>query len=99
MDDRIAIDLRCGGLEDTDLQTLGEAEHVDRARDARFRCLNRVELVMDRRGWTGKVIDFVRFDKERKGHVVAQKLEKGLSRSSSMLRRVPVEKLSTQRIS
>jgi hypothetical protein len=33
---------------------------------------------MDRRGGTGKIIDFVHFDKQRKGHVVTQKLEHGM---------------------
>lgn len=75
MDGGIAIDLGCGGLQDADLEALSEAEHVDRAGDARLRRLNGVELIMDRRGRTSEVINLVNFDKQREGYVVAEKLE------------------------
>jgi len=44
-----------------------------------FGGLNRVLLVMNGRSWAGEVVDFVHFHIERKGHVVAHKLEAGMA--------------------
>lgn len=41
--------------------------------------LHRVVLVMDRRGGTGQVVDFVYFHKKRKGHVMTHELEAWLT--------------------
>ena len=57
------------------LQPLGQPEHVDRAVHAGLGRLHRIELVVDRRGRAGEVVDLVDLDVERKGHVVAHQLE------------------------
>ncbi len=75
MHGRVAIDLRGRGLEDLGLQPLGQAQHVDRADHAGLGRLHRIELVVDRRGRAGEVVDLVDLDKERMGDVVAHRLE------------------------
>ena len=72
---RVAINLTGGGLEDSGLGALGQAQHVDRTVDAGLGGLHRVPLVVDGRCRAGQVVDFVDLDKERKGHVVAHQLE------------------------
>ena len=72
---RVAINLARAGLQDLRLHPLGQAQHVDRPHDGGLRRLHRVELVMDRRGRAGEVVDLVHLDIERKRHVVPQRLE------------------------
>ena len=72
---RVAIDLAGRGLQDLASQPLGEAEHVDRAVHRGLQRLDRVVLVVDRRGRTGEVVDLVDLDIEREADVVAQELE------------------------
>ncbi len=75
VDDGVTVDLAGGGLEDLGFDPLGQAEHVDGAVHAGFGGLHGVELIVDRRGRAGQVIDLVDFDIERKGNVVAHQLE------------------------
>ena len=75
---------------------LSKPEHVDRAMHARFGRLHRVTLVMDRRGWTGQIVDLVDLEIEREGHVVANSSKRGSPSRCSMFRRAPVKKLSMQ---
>jgi len=72
---RIAIDLGSRGLEDLCLHPLGKAEHVDRPEDAGLGRLHGIELVVDRRGRTGEVVDLVDFDIEREADIVSHRLE------------------------
>ena len=95
----IAIDLRGRGLQDLGPSALGEAEHVDRADDAGLGRLHRIELIMDRRGRAGEIVDLVDLDIERKRDVVAQQLEMRIVEQIAMLCARPVKKLSTQRTS
>jgi hypothetical protein len=55
--------------------TLGQAQHVDGAVHAGLGGLHRVELVVDRRGRAGQVVDLVDLHVEREGDVVAHQLE------------------------
>eukprot|EP00825_Cyclidium_porcatum_P046001 TRINITY_DN7135_c0_g1_i18.p2 TRINITY_DN7135_c0_g1~~TRINITY_DN7135_c0_g1_i18.p2 ORF type:complete len:288 (+),score=22.95 TRINITY_DN7135_c0_g1_i18:614-1477(+) len=75
MDGRVAVDLAGRGLEDARAQTLGQAEHVDGAMHAGLGCLDRIVLVMNRRGRAGQVENAVHLEVHRKGDVVAQELE------------------------
>jgi hypothetical protein len=75
MQGRVAIDLGGRGLKDPGLEALGEAQHVDRADDAGLGGLHRIELIVDRRGRAGEVVDLVDLDKQRMGDVVAHRLE------------------------
>src|SRR5450631_4454517 len=61
MDGGIAINFRSGGLQNADSEPLGKAEHVDRAGNACLRRLNRVPLIVNRRGRASEVVDFVHF--------------------------------------
>ena len=58
-----------------DFQSLRQSEHIDCAKYARLRRLNWIELIMYGRGWTGEVINFIDFNKEREGHIVAKKFK------------------------
>ena len=75
MDRGVAIDFAGRRLENADAEALGEAEQVDRAMDRRLGRLDGIVLVMDRRGGAGEVVDFVDFDEQREGDVVAHQLE------------------------
>ena len=72
---RIAVDFGGRGLQKLDLQPLGQPQHVDRADDAGLGRLHGIELIMDRRGRTGEIVDLVDLDIERKRDVVAQQFE------------------------
>jgi hypothetical protein len=37
--------------------------------------LHRIMLVMDRRRWTGQIVDLVDFEIDRQGHVIANEFE------------------------
>ena len=71
----IAVNLRRRSLQDARFHALGEAEHIDRAVHAGLCRLHRIELIMNRRSWTGEIVDLVDFDIERVSYVMSQKLE------------------------
>jgi hypothetical protein len=75
MDLGVTVNLTRRRLEYATAQAFGKAKHVDGAVYRGLGRLHRVVLIGDGRGWTGKVVDFVNLDIERKGNVVAQKLE------------------------
>ena len=75
MDVGVAINLAGGGLENLCPDALGQTEHVDRAVDAGLGGLHRVVLVMDRRGRTGQVVDFIHLDVQRESDVVPHEFE------------------------
>ena len=72
---RIAVNFARRCLKDAAFQPLGEAKHVDRAVHARLGGLHGVVLIVNWRGGTGEVIDFVDLDEERHRYVVPQELE------------------------
>jgi hypothetical protein len=71
----IAVDFRGRGLENFTFQSLGKAEEVHRAENAGFEGLNRICLVMRRRGGAGEVVDFVDFYMEGETDIVANQLK------------------------
>ncbi len=71
----VAIHLGGRGLENPSPEPLGQHQHVDGAQHVRFDGLDRVVLVMNRRGRAGQIVDLVDFDEERLGHVVPEDLE------------------------
>ena len=76
MQRRIAVDLGGRGLQELDLQPLGQPQHIDRADHAGLGGLDGIELIMDRRGRAGEIVDLVDLDIERKRDVVAHQLER-----------------------
>jgi len=79
MNRRVAVHFGGRGLQDSRLHAFGQAEHVDGAVDAGLGGLHRVELVMDRRGRAGEVVDLVHLHIKREAHIVAHQLEAGIS--------------------
>jgi hypothetical protein len=75
MDLRIAIDLGCRCLKDPGSGSACKIEHVDRSIDAGPGRLDRNALIVDGRGRAGEIEDLIRFDFERHGNVVPEKLE------------------------
>jgi hypothetical protein len=71
----IAIDLACRGLEDSALQAFCKPQHVDCSMHRGLRCLHRIVLIVNGGCWTGKVVDFIYLNKQRKAHIVTKKLE------------------------
>src|SRR5215831_2232768 len=75
MNHGIAVDLAGRRLKNLCLESLAESQHVDRAVHAGLGCLHRIDLIVNRRSRTSKIVDLVDLHIERKGYVVAQKLE------------------------
>ena len=75
VDGRVAVDLAGRGLEDLGPNPLGQAQHVDGAVDTGLGRLNRVVLVVNRRGRAGQIIDLVDLDIERERHVMPHQFE------------------------
>ena len=72
---RVSVHLTRAGEENTRVGALGQAEHVDRAEHGSFCGLNWIELVMDRRGRAGQIVDFIDLDIQWKDNVVEHKLK------------------------
>src|SRR5882762_2325484 len=71
----VAVNLAGGSLEYLAFQALRQPEEIDGSVHRRFRRLHGIVLVVDRRGWTRQVVDFVNLDIERESHVVPDELE------------------------
>jgi hypothetical protein len=78
MDGGVTIDFRGRGLKDLCLEPFRESQHVDGAMDIHLGRLYRIVLVMDRRGGTGKIINFIHFYVQGKGDVLAEELKIGI---------------------
>ena len=72
MDMGIAVDFAGGRLKNLNLEILRQLQHVHGAEDARLHRLDRVELIMDRRGRQGEIIDFIDLDVEGSRDVAAR---------------------------
>ena len=75
MDERVAIDLGGGGLQDARMHPLGEAQHVDGAMHAGLGGLHRIVLIVDGRSRAGEIVDAAHLQIEREADVVADGLE------------------------
>ena len=75
VDERVAVDLARGGVEDAGLRLEREVEHVHDAEDGALRRLYRVLLVVDGRGGAGEVVDLVELSPEGLSHVVQDERE------------------------
>ena len=75
MDVRIAVDFAGRGLEDLGFDALREPQHVDRAVHAGLERLHRIELIVNRRGRAGQIVDFVDLDIKTHRDVVAHDFE------------------------
>ena len=71
----IAINLRGGCLKCASTGAFRETKGVYRAEHRGLDRLDRVVLVMRRRGWAGEVVDTVYLELERLRHIVANELE------------------------
>jgi hypothetical protein len=71
----IAVDFACRRLENLRLESLAESEHVDRSVHAGLGRLHGIELVVNRRGRAGEVVDLVNLNIQWKGYVVTQQFE------------------------
>src|SRR3954468_23870963 len=72
---RIAVHLGGRGLQDLGFETLAQSQHIDRADHAGLGRLYWIELIRDRRGRTGEIIDLVHFDKQRVRYIMPHRLE------------------------
>ena len=78
MHGRVAINFRCGGLENFRPGPLGQTQHIDRAMNAGFQRLDRIMLIVNRACRTGQIINLVNLEKNRHGHIMANKLKIGI---------------------
>ena len=79
MHGRVAIDFRGGGLEDAGADALGQAEAVDGPHDGGLQRLDRVVLIVGRRGGAGEVVNLVHLGLERLDHIVPDQFETGMA--------------------
>jgi hypothetical protein len=80
---RVTVDLAGGGLQYPRASPLGQPEHVDRPVHAGLGGLDRVVLVVHRRGRARQVVDPVHLHVERKCHIVSDELEAGMGQQVS----------------
>ena len=71
----VAVDLAGRGLQDLGPASLGHAQHIDRADDRGLQRLDRIELIVARRGGTGEIVDLINFQPDRMDDVVPDQLE------------------------
>ena len=71
----IAVHFAGRGLQDLRPAAFGHAQHVDRAHHRSLHRLDRVVLVVARRGGAGQVVDLVDFQQDRLRDVVPNQLE------------------------
>ena len=93
----IAVDLAGRGQQDARAHALGQPQHVDRAHHAGLDGLDRIVLVVHRRGRAGEMKDAIDFEQDRLDDVVADEFEVADGRCRCrMLARLPLKKLSRQ---
>ena len=78
MNERVAVDFAGGSLKDLGIEPLRQTEHIDRAVNTGLHGLDGVFLIMDGACRTGEVVNFVTFDVQGKGHIVADELKTGI---------------------
>ncbi len=78
MDLGIAVDLGGRGQKDAGLDPFGQPQHVEGPQDIGLDGLDRVILIVHRRGGTGQVIDLVHLQHDGVDHVVADQLQPGV---------------------
>jgi len=71
----VAIDLGGRRLKDTCIDTLGQAEAIDRPHDRGLGGLDWVVLVVHGRSGAGQIVNLIDFELERIHHIVAHQLE------------------------
>ena len=78
VDFRIAVNFAGGGLQDFGFSAFGQPQHIDGTVYAGFGGLYGVVLIVDGRGRTGQIVDFIYFDIQGKSDVVAQQFKMGI---------------------
>jgi hypothetical protein len=72
---RIAVDLAGRRLEHAGAHLPAKRQHVDRAQHRGLHGLDRVELVVDRGGWTREVVDLIDLEQDRLDYIMPNDLE------------------------
>ena len=75
----VAVHLGGAGQQQAGPDAAGQAEHVVGAQEAGFGRLDRVVLVVHRRGGAGQVPDAIHLQADRFGHIVADQLKAGMA--------------------
>jgi len=70
MDFRVTVHFRGGGLKNLRLNPFGQPQHVNGPMYRGLGGLDRVKLVMNRRGGTGKIVNFINLYVERKSNIM-----------------------------
>jgi hypothetical protein len=79
MDLGVAVDFARRRLQNLGPAPLRHAQHVDRADHAGFHRLDRVVLIVARRGGAGEIVNLVDFERDRMRDVMPHELEVGLA--------------------
>ena len=75
VDRGIAVDLGGRSLEDAGIHPLGKTQAVDGSHNRGLGGLDRIELVMNRRGGAGEIVDLVHFQLKGIHDIVPHQLE------------------------
>ena len=75
MNFRIAVDFARRRLKNLRAAFARQFEKIDRAKDRRLNCLERIVLIVARRGGTRKIVYFVDFKRKRNRYVVPNQLK------------------------
>jgi hypothetical protein len=79
MDRRVPVNFGGGGLEDLSADALGKSQHVDGAVDTGFHRLDRIFLIVDGGGRTGKIVDLIHLNVEGKTDIMPHQLKTGIA--------------------
>ena len=71
----VTVDLRSGSLEDAGFDPFGQAEAIDRPHDRSLGRLDRIVLVMRRRGRAGQIVNAINLELERVDDIVTDQFE------------------------
>jgi hypothetical protein len=93
MDGGIAVDFRGRSLKDPGFDPLGQAEAIDRTHHGCFGRLDRIVLVVGRRGRAGQVVNAVDLEFERVNNIMADQFEARMTEKMFDVLFAPGEKI------
>ena len=78
MDGGITVNLRSRGLQNARVKSFGQTQHIDGTVHIDLGSLNRIVLIVNRRGGTGQVVNFVDLQVKRKRNIVTNQFKIGI---------------------
>ena len=89
----IAVDFACRCLQNARAASLRQFEHVDGAMNICLDRLDRIVLIMDRRGGTCEIIDFIGLDIDALADIVLDQLKRRIFQEGKGIRAASGEEI------